>query len=107
MRAPCANDRHFFSIDARCGQSRDATFLEETPIDYLVPHRAIESAEGGAANVLGASEVGLESFIPDPQSLEPAVECLEGFQMNTFRSIPKGSNSVKANTIEFIVSCSL
>jgi hypothetical protein len=103
MRAPCADDHHFFGLVARRGQSSDASFLEETPIDDLVPRRAVESAESGAADVLGASEVRLESFAPDPQSSEPAVERLEGFQMNTFCGIPKGSNPVEADTVEFIV----
>ena len=103
MRAPYANDHHFFSLVARCGQSRDATFLKETPINDLVPRRAVEGAESGAADVLGASEVRLESFIPDPQASEPAVERFEGFQMNTFRGIPKGSNAVEADTVQFFV----
>jgi hypothetical protein len=103
MRAPCADDHHFFGLVLRCGQSRDATFLKEAPIDDLMPRRAVESAESGAADVLSASEVRLESFILDPQSSEPAVERLDCFQMNTFRGVPEGSNAVEADTVEFIV----
>jgi hypothetical protein len=103
MRAPCADDNHFFSVVARSGQLRNATFLKETPIDHLVPRRAVESAECGAADVLGASEVCLESFISDPKTGEPTVERLKGFQVNTFRGVPKGSNAVEADTVEFFV----
>ena len=103
MRASYADDHYFFGMVARCGQSREAAFLKETSIDDLMPRRTVESAEGGAADVLGASEVRLDSFIPDSQASEPAVESLEGFQMNTFCGIPKGSNAVEADTAQFFV----
>jgi len=81
--------------------------VEQRPIHDLVRVGAVRLAEGRAADVLGAAEVGLERLLAHAERGKALVEALQAVEMDALGRVVEAAHLVEAHALELVVADAL